>query len=324
MIDKPTAGALRLPKSEGAPLHPFLQAMMTSFTAAGRPGLSEGSPADARALVAAGRAALGPAPEVGSVRDLAIPTRGGQIAARLITPLGQAAGLVVYVHGGGWLAGTLDDYEICARRLAVTSGCTVLLPDYRLAPENPFPNGLEDCEDALLFASTHRAELGCGVGPLIACGDSAGANLVTVALRQLGGEVACALQVLIYPVTDCDFETKSYQEHGTGLPLTRRDMIWFFDHYAPPAEHSRDEISPLRARDLSSQPPAVVVTAQYDVLREEGRAYAQRLSQAGVPVAYREAAGLTHGFVRLHNLIAEADAELVAIGSAIATACAAK
>ncbi|KPH81430.1 hypothetical protein AE618_08590 [Bosea vaviloviae] len=297
--------------------------MTASFAAAGRPNLSDGSPADARALVASGRAALGPAPEVGSIRDIDIPTRGGSIGARLITPTSPSAGLVVYVHGGGWLAGTLDDYEICARRLAVTSGCSVLMPDYRLAPENPFPNGLEDCEDALRYASRHRAELGCGDGPVIACGDSAGANLVTVALRRLGGEVACALQVLIYPVTDCDFGTRSYREHGTGLPLTRQDMTWFFDHYAPRAEHPRDEISPLRAPDLSGQPPAVVVTAQYDVLRDEGRAYAQRLSQAGVAVVYREAAGLTHGFVRLHNLIAEADAELVAIGAAIATACAA-
>lgn len=323
MIDKPTADALRLPKSAEAPLHPFFRVMMANFTATGRAGLSDGSPADARSLVAAARAALGPAPDVASVRDIAIPARGGSIGARLITPKGSVAGLVVYVHGGGWLAGTLDDYEICARRLAVTSGCSVMLPDYRLAPEHPFPNGLEDCEDALRYASTHRTELGCGQKPLIVCGDSAGANLATIALRRLGDEVPCVLQVLIYPVTDCDFETASYREHGTGLPLTRRDMIWFFDHYAPRARHPDDTISPLRAHDLSGQPPALVVTAQYDVLRDEGRAYAQRLSQAGVAVVYREAAGLTHGFVRLHNLIAEADAELVAIGAAIATACAA-
>lgn len=306
-------------------LHPFFAAMMASFTAAGRPGLSEGSPADARALVASGRAALGPPPVVDACRDIVIPTRSGSIAGRLITPSEFPRGLIVYVHGGGWVVGTLDDYEICARRLAMTSGCCVLLPDYRLAPEHSFPSGLEDCEDALRFAAENVGALAGAAQPLIACGDSAGANLVTVALRRLARARAVdfVLQVLIYPVADCDFDTRSYRAHGTGLPLTRKDMIWFFDHYAPRARQAEADISPLRAADLSGLPPARIVTAEFDVLRDEGKAYADRLAEAGLPVTYREVAGMTHGFIRLHNHIPEADIELVEIGAAIARACAA-
>lgn len=305
------------------PLHPFFERMIEGFKAAGRPGLSDGGPADARALVASGRAALGAAPSVRSIRDLTIPTRSGAIPGRLIIPGASPAGLVVYVHGGGWMAGALDDYEICARRLAVISGCAVLLPDYRLAPEHPFPAGLEDCEDTLRFAADHVAELAGRALPLIACGDSAGANLVTVALRRLGKEVDFKLQALIYPVTDCDFETSSYRAHGTGLPLTRRDMIWFFDNYAPRARHQEADIAPLRAGDLGDLPATLVVTAEFDVLKDEGKAYADRLAAAGLPVVYREAAGMVHGFIRLHNHIPEADAELADIGAAIARICAA-
>jgi acetyl esterase len=302
-------------------LHPFFEMMMASFAAAGRPALSDGTPEQSRALVAAGRAALGVAPEIGSIRDLSVPTRAGAIAARLLLPKTAPAGLVVYLHGGGWVIGALDDYEVLARHLVALSDCAVLLPDYRLAPEHPFPAGLEDCEDALLFAAEKASELSGAHLPLIVAGDSAGANLGTVAARRLRGRLALALQVLLYPVTDSDFDRPSYHAHGQGLPLTRQDMLWFFDHYAPRALHRDPDISPLRASDLSGLPPALIVTAQYDVLRDEGEAYAGRLAAAGVPVTHRCAAGLPHGFARLHNHIGIVDAELRAVAATIAATC---
>lgn len=302
-------------------LHPFFQMMMESFAAAGRPAFSDGTPEQARALVAAGRAALGAVAEVGSISDLSIPTRNGAIAARLVLPKTAPAGLVVYLHGGGWVIGTLEDYEVLARHLAMLSGCAVLLPDYRLAPEHKFPAGLEDCEDALLFAAGEVSEL-CGARvPLIVAGDSAGANLGTITARRLHGHVELALQALFYPVTDCDFDRPSYLQHREGLPLTRQDMLWFFDHYAPRAHHGDPDISPLRAPDLSGLPSALIVTAEYDVLRDEGEAYADRLAEAGVPVSHRCAAGLPHGFARLHNHVAAVDAEIRIVAAAIATAC---
>lgn len=302
-------------------LHPFFQMMMESFAAAGRPALSDGTPEQGRALIAAGRAALGPGAEVGSINDLSIPTRSGAISARLVLPKTAPAGLVIYLHGGGWVIGELDDYAVLARHLATLSGCAVLLPDYRLAPEHKFPAGLEDCEDALRFAAGCVSEL-CGASvPLVVAGDSAGANLGTVAARRLRGRVTFALQVLLYPVSDCDFDRRSYRAHGDGLPLTRKDMLWFFDHYAPRVQHGDPDISPLRAPDLSGLPPALIVTAEYDVLSDEGEAYADRLAENGVPVTHRCAAGLPHGFARLHNHVAAVDAEIHAVAAAIAAAC---
>lgn len=302
-------------------LHPFFEAMMAAFAAAGRPALSDGTPEQGRALVAAGRAALGPGPQVGAVGDLSIPTRGAAIRGRLLLPPAPPVGLVIYIHGGGWMIGELDDYEPLARSLVASSGCAVLMPDYRLAPEHPFPAGLEDCEDAILFATRQVGEL-CGARvPLVLAGDSAGANLATVAARRLRGRAALVLQAMLYPVTDSDFERASYRADDVALPLTRKDMLWFFDHYAPPQRHGDPEISPVRATDLAGLPPALIVTAEFDVLRDEGAAYAEALAAAGVPVSYRCAPGMAHGFARLNRHIDVADDEIRAVAAAIATAC---
>jgi acetyl esterase len=300
------------------PLHPFVEAMLKAT--AGRPAFSDGSPGDARALVAAGRAALGSGPELYKVEDITIPTRGGSLPARLLMPSAQPRGLVVYFHGGGWVVASIDDFETLGRTLAAASDCAVLLPDYRLAPEHPFPAALEDSEDVLLWAGKARASL-CGSGPLVVAGDSAGGNLATVAAASLRGRTDLALQVLIYPVTDCDFTRHSYSQHGAGLPLTARDMQWFFGHYAPQDAWQHPQVSPMRLPDPSGLPPALIVTAEYDVLADEGRAYARRLGQFDVRVEHREAAGMTHGFIRWHNLVDVAREELNAIAVRIAAAC---
>lgn len=302
------------------PLHPFIETMLKQLAAAGRPAVSAGTPEQGRVLVAASRAALGEGPEIGSVTRLQVPTRSGAIDALLLNPEGEAAGLIVYLHGGGWVLGSPHEFEPLARLIVARSGCAVLLPDYRLAPEYPFPAGLEDSEDAVLFAADH-AEALCGRRVAIAiAGDSAGANLATVAARRLKGRVDLAIQGLFYPVADADFERPSYHAHSAGMPLSRADMLWFFDHYAPSARQTDPDIAPLRA-DLAGLPPAMVITAEYDVLRDEGEAYARALEQAGVRVQLTRAASLTHGFARLHNHVDLAEEAVDAMARAIGQAC---
>jgi acetyl esterase len=296
-------------------LHPFIAAMLEQLK--GRPALSAGSPEDARAMVAAARAVIGRGPAMAEVREIQIPTRAGSVAARLYRPSDAPAGLLVYLHGGGWVVGALDDYDALARTLAAQSGCAVLLPDYRLAPEHPFPAGLEDAVDAVLHART----LAGPEAPLLVAGDSAGANLAVVAARKLRGEVALAGQALIYPVADSDFDRPSYREYGAGLPLTRDDMVWFFRHYAPEALWTSPDIAPLRAaHDLAGLPPTLLVLAECDVLADEGRAFADALEGAGVQVARRTAEGVTHGFIRLHNLFDVAAREVEAVADFAARA----
>lgn len=298
-------------------LHPFITAMLEQL--AGLPALSAGSPEDARAMVAAGRARLGPGPEMAQVTALTLSGRAGAIPARLLVPPGDSAGTIVYLHGGGWVVGALDDYDIYTRSLASRTGMAVLAVDYRLAPEHPFPAGLDDAADALDAVLAGKVP-GLPAGPVVVMGDSAGGNLATVCCARLADPAAVCLQVLYYPVTDCDFSRGSYDAHGEGLPLTAADMRWFFGHYAPVATWADPAISPLRGP--LPRVPAVVVTAEYDVLADEGAAYADALAAAGVPVRHRRVPGVTHGFIRLHNLFDVADAELTAIATDIRAAVA--
>ena len=301
------------------PKHPFIEALLLRL--AGMPSLSEGTPQQGRNLIAAGRDALGKGPDMHRTLDLALPSRGGSLPARLHVPVADPMGIVVYLHGGGWVLGSIDDFDTLGRTLAARSGCAVLLPDYRLAPEHPFPAALHDTEDAVHYLMTHGSELLGRPLPIVIAGDSAGANLGTVAARTLRGAADIVLQVLIYPVADCDFDRPSYLAHGQGLPLTIQDMAWFFDLYAPRDRWSDPQISPMRANDLVGLPPALVITAEYDVLESEGRAYSERLSADGVKVDFRCIPGVPHGFIRLHNLFEVADREVSAIADAIAQAC---
>jgi acetyl esterase len=298
------------------PLHPFIESMLQKM--AGRPGLSDGSPDQGRAVVAAGREALGKGPDMHSVQTVSVRTRGASVPVRIFQPSASPIGQIVYMHGGGWVIGTLDDYDAYARALSAASNCTTLLVDYRLAPEHRYPAGLEDCEDVVRWAAAQ----GPGSGlPLVIAGDSAGGNLATIVARRLRGSVPVMLQVLYYPVTDCDFSVASYGSHGEGLPITTKDMQWFFSHYAPAERWIDADISPLRSDDLHGLPPAIVVTAEYDVLCDEGEAYARKLKQAGVPVTVRRIEGTPHGFVRLHNLYELAGNELKTVAGEIAQAC---
>ena len=297
------------------PLHPFLSQMLEAL--AGVPALSAGTPEQGRQLIAASRSRIGSGPEMSVRRDFTLEAPGRAIPLRLLIPEGEVQGTVIYLHGGGWVLGAPDDFDTLAATLADRSGAAVLLVDYRLAPEHPFPAGLEDCREVLQAALERRIP-GLPDGGVVVAGDSAGGNLATVCCAGWqGGEGPC-LQVLLYPVTDCDFSRSSYSRRGTGLPLTAADMKWFFEAYAPEGNWSRPEISPLQS--ASAGVPAVIVTAEYDVLADEGRAYARALRDRGGRVTHRHAEDLTHGFIRLHNLLPPADEELNRISAEIRSA----
>ncbi|MDH4365049.1 MAG: alpha/beta hydrolase, partial [Acidimicrobiia bacterium] len=245
----------------------------------------------------------GPAPKMARAEDHTVPVDGGEIPVRVLVPPQGARGVIVYLHGGGWVIGTIDEYDTLARKLAERTSCAVVLGEYRLAPEHRYPAAVDDSWAGLLWAAEHRADItGRADAPLIVAGDSAGGNLSAVMAqraRDRGGP-ELALQVLVYPVTDADFATGSYTAAENQLILTKEAMVWFWDHYTPdPARRSEPDASPLRAPSLAGLAPAVVLTAEHDVLRDEGEAYARKLADAGVPVDFRRHEGQTHGFFSL-------------------------
>jgi acetyl esterase len=299
-------------------------ALLEQMAASGLKPLQELPLAEARARMAALHAGEEPGPAMASVRNTRVRVSGGFVPVRVLTPATRPRGVIVYYHGGGWVIGTLDDYDKLGRLLAARTGATVVLVDYRLAPEYRFPTAVDDSWAALRWADAHRAELaGRGLAdpevPLIVAGDSAGGNLSAVmAQRARTSGPTIALQVLVYPVTDCDPDTTSYRDPANQLSLTRESMIWFWDQYAPdPEARLHPDAAPLRNSDLLRLPPAVVVTAEHDVLRDEGELYATRLLKAGVPVRHRRFDGQMHGFFNRFGVLPGADAALDYVTAAI-------
>ncbi len=214
--------------------------------------------------------------------------------------------VVVYFHGGGWTIGSVDQFDCVFRQVAVASGAIVVAPEYRLAPEHPFPAGLEDCWHTLRWAARNAASYGGDGSRIAVMGDSAGGNLSAVCAIQArdAGGPELALQVLVYPVADCDFTTRSYRENGEGYLLTEEQMRWFFSCYTRADADPTDwRIAPLRARDLRGVAPACVLTAGYDPLCDEGEAYARRLQDAGVAVQKHRYDGMIHGFFGLSGAL---------------------
>ena len=275
------------------------QRLLDEMAAGGGKPLHQSTPEEARALGAAMAELAGPAPAMGRVEDHDIAVPGGVVPVRILIPEQGARAVMVYYHGGGWVIGKIDEFETMARKLAERASCAVVLIDYRLAPEHRYPVAVDDSYAALEWVAEHLEEIAGAEVPLVVAGDSAGGNLAAVvALRardRSGPRIA--LQVLIYPVTDADFERPSYIAPENQLLLTREAMVWFWDHYLPDSDRRGEpDASPLLATDLSGLPPAVVLTAEHDVLRDEGEAYAERLAEAGVPVDFTRNAGQTHGF----------------------------
>jgi acetyl esterase len=306
----------------GASVHPQAQQILDGKAASGAPPLWELTPDEARAGVEANNAMIPAGPDLESVRDIVIPSQAGGLPARVYSPSSSAPGLVVYYHGGGWVVGSLDGWDSSVRMLAVASGCDVVSVDYRLAPEHVFPAAADDAYDALVWAASAD---GLAAGrPVVVAGDSAGGNLATVAAlraRDFGGP-PIVFQVLVYPVTDCDLDRRSYREYdGDEYIVNRRDMVWFWDRYAPdPATRANPYASPLRAPSLADVPPAYIVTAEHDPLRDEGFAYADRLRAARVPVEHRHYGSEIHGFFSFTGVLDDADKAVSEAGSAIRTA----
>ncbi len=213
--------------------------------------------------------------------------------------------LVVYYHGGGWVLGSHETDDPFCRDLCARSGMVIVSVDYRHAPEARFPAAPDDAFAALQWIAAHASELGGVPGQLIVAGWSAGGNLAAVVsqkARDAGGPEIVG-QLLITPVTDCDLDTGSYQENADGYVLTKPLMEWFWDHYADAADRNDPACSPLQAADLSGLPPAFIVTAEFDPLRDEGNAYAAALDAAGVPVTLLQARGHTHTSLSMVDVI---------------------
>ena len=237
----------------------------------------------------------GPGEPVAEVADITVDGPGGPIPVRVYRPDGVGPGVVVYLHGGGWVIGSIASFDTACRALALRSGQTVCSVGYRLAPEHPFPAGLED---ALAVTRWAVGEAGDPRRVAVA-GDSAGGNLATVVARRLHAEgVGLGLQLLVYPVCDAACSTPSYREFAEGFGLTPAGMRRWWGLYLDGASGLDPDCSPVRAPDLSGLPPAWILVAGHDVLRDEALAYAQRLADAGVPVTVRRFEGCTHGFWR--------------------------
>jgi acetyl esterase len=306
------------------PLAPEIQAQLQRMAAAGTPPLEQQSVEQARRLHLQGAAALAGSPvEVAAVADRTIAGPVGDLPVRTYTPHGQPPfPIVVWFHGGGWVVGTLDTYDSVCRALAAAVPAVVVAVDYRLAPEHRYPAAAEDAYAATLWASRNAAELDGSQQRLAVAGDSAGGNLaavVALGARDRGGP-AIGFQLLVYPITDHAMDTASYREHADGYHLTAAGMRWYWDHYLGGADGGAPDASPLRAAFFGDLPPALVITAEHDVLRDEGEAYATRLRAAGVPADISRYPGMVHGFFRWRAVTPAAEAAMQEAAAAVRAA----
>jgi acetyl esterase len=279
------------------PLDADVADVLAALAALGAPALSEGTVTRARANYDA--APKPPGDDLLRVEDRVVPGPAGDIPVRLYAPgPGDALGVVAFFHGGGWVLSSIDGHDALARRLAQRSGALVVSVGYRLAPEHPFPAAHEDCWAVTRWLADHAADLGGDPARLAVAGDSAGANLAAgVALRARDEGLDLRLQLLVYPCVDADGDTASMTENGRSYFLTAADMRWFWDQYVPAAHRHDPYAVPARATDLRGVAPALVQTAEFDPLRDEGEQYAARLAAAGVPVTCTRYDGVVHGFV---------------------------
>jgi acetyl esterase len=289
------------------PLDPQAQKVVDAVTALNLKPIPQSTPDEARESMRTRTAALGPVEDVPAVADHRVPVAGGEITVRVYRPAGHGPHpVLVYYHGGGWVIGDLYTHDGICRSIVNAAGCAVASVDYRLAPEFKYPTAVEDSYAALQWTVANAARLGLDPARIAVGGDSAGGNLAAVmallARDRRGPRLL--LQVLLYPVTDHDFSTPSYRENATGYLLTAEDMRWFWRHYLAREEQGREPTaSPLRAKSLADLPPALVITAGCDPLRDEGEAYAQRLREAGTAVTLTQYPGMFHGFARMTRIL---------------------
>jgi acetyl esterase len=296
------------------PLHPQVVSLLERVARSPLPPYHTMTPFVARRVYHDTRAVLAPkAPELAEIRLHVFP---GPLAVRAYRPLKQEKlPALVYFHGGGWTIGDLDTHDVLCRQLALGARCAVFSVDYRLAPENPFPAALEDCLAATKHVVAQAATFNIDATRVAVGGDSAGGNLAAVISLYM--PQALAFQLLIYPATDqrCDFP--SHRENGEGYLLTREAIEFFRACYLPNRDHWSDwRASPLLAKSHAGLPPAFILTAGYDPLVDEGRAYAEKLAAAGVELTYRDYPDMVHGFLLFGGVLDSAN-------DAVAECCAA-
>jgi acetyl esterase len=298
------------------PLHPQAEALLAMMAQLGEPPIEQCTPQQARDLRARRQR-----PSTEPIHDSRNLDAGG-VPARLYRPSDDdELGLLVFLHGGGWVIGSVETHDNLCRILANASGHAVLSVDYRLAPEHPFPAPLEDALRATRWAHANATALGCDADRLAIGGDSAGANLATV-IAQLG-VVPLRFQMLVYPATDLTCSSPSYAQNNEGYGLTAAGMKWFIDHYLSAGTSTGDpRVSPQFAPDyaLRTCPPTLVITAECDPLRDEGDAYAARLASLGVPTSHVRFGGMYHGFFSLADFLDDALAANHLAGKALGRA----
>ncbi len=289
------------------PLDPQAEAFLKQAAASGAPPLDQLPVAEARKFIRELFAPPGERETVGRIEDRVVEADGAQIPVRIYSPaVSGPLPVLVYLHGGGWVIGDIETYDIPCRRLANGTGCIVVSVDYRLAPEHKFPTGPEDCYRAVKWVADNARSLGGDPTRIAVGGDSAGGNLSAVVAqmaRDRGGP-GIVFQLLVYPVTNYAFDTPSYQSNADGYLLTKSAMQWFWNHYLnSERDGANPYASPLRAASFAKLPPALVITAEFDPLRDEGRAYAEKLRAAGVAVVHSAYDGMIHGFFTMGHIL---------------------
>lgn len=300
------------------PVHPQCQAVLDAAAAnPDRSPFTATNPEDARARYVASNAVYAPeTPPMAKVEDIAVAGPAGAIPVRVYRAEASGDGalpVLIFVHGGGWVFGDLDSHDHVCRALAHEAGVLVLSVHYRLAPEHPFPAGLEDCMAVLNWVPDNAAILGGDGGRIAVGGDSAGGNLSAVMAQQAreAGGPAVAFQLILYPATDFVADTPSLRDNAEGYLLTKEAIDRFAGLYVPEGVDRRDpRISPLHG-DCAGLPPAHVITAEFDPLRDEGAAYADAMKQAGGDVTYTMYPGMVHGFMRMGALVDDANSAIL-------------
>jgi acetyl esterase len=299
-------------------VHPQVAALLERAASSPLPPYHEVPPAVARRLYRDTRGPLTPdPPAVESTQLLLVPGPGGPVPVRAYRPKGAGSDellpALVYLHGGGWVIGDLDTHDVVCRTLANGARCAVFSVEYRKAPESPFPAAVDDCFSALSFVVGSSKKLKINARQIAVGGDSAGGNLATVMClmaRDAGGP-ALSCQVLIYPAADQHYGFPSVDRNGEGYLLTKKVMHYFRSHYLPrQADWDDWRASPLQAKSLQGLPRAYVITAGYDPLVDEGKAYADRMVKEGVVVEYRNYADMVHGFITMGRILDTANAAL--------------
>ena len=309
------------------PADPHVQAILDRINEAGvgAPSVWDQPVEDVRAAYAAYCALAGDGGELAAIEDRTIPGPGGPLAVRIYRPSAEPElPVVVYFHGGGHTIGSIDTHDPVCRQLARAADAVVVSVEYRLAPEHPYPAAVEDAYAATAWVATNGQQLGADVTRLAVAGDSAGGNLaaVTAILARDRGGPPLRFQLLVYPVVDLSHTHPSIDENGEGYVLTKERILWFRHNYLGDGDHADPLVSPIRTADLAGLPPALVITAEMDPLRDEGAAYAERLRTAGVDATHSLYEGQVHTFFGMGTLYPAGTAAIDESGDALRKALA--